>query len=212
MNFETLQAHVIRNLGNRDDLVDLAKSWINNAYLDFVTTGKLPELERFDPIPCPSLDETEDKNTEATVERINEPSNMVFPISLRDKTNNRPLLFRGIRWYDRHKSISNGQPRVYARYGEKIYLDPTPDAIYIIQIRFRAKVAVDVLVEAKAIPVIAPEFHEILEFMATYRGAMSLNRGDAPDWLDAARKSMFAHSEQGTEEEEDANIGFEIKM
>lgn len=212
MDFETLQAHVKRNLGNRDDIDTLIKSWINNAYLDFVTTGRLPELGRFAPVPCPVLDETEDITLDTDVAYKAEPSNLVFPISLRDTTNNRPLLFRGIRWYDRHKSTSTGKPRIYARYGGKFWFDPTADDAYVIQVRFRKKVDVDVMVIDNAVPVIAPEFHEIIEFGATYRGALSLNRGDASDWLDTAQKFMFAHSEQGTEEEEDANIGFEIKM
>lgn len=212
MNFATMQTHVKRNLGNRSDIDALIEDWINGAYLDIVTTGRLPELGRFGPIPCPELDDTTDLSTTEDSDEITEPANLVFPISLRDTDNNRPLLFRGIRWIDRHKSLTSGKPRVYARYGGKFIIDPPADAEYTIQCRYRKKVAADVLDGDDDVPVVAPEFHEIIVFGATYRGCAAHQRPDADDWLRRAKTHLLAHSEQGTEEEEDANIGFKVVM
>ncbi len=212
MNFSTMQTHVKRNLGNRSDINDLIKDWINGAYLDIVTTGRLPEIGRFGPIPCPSLDDTTDLSTVASQDTITEPTNLIFPISLRDTTNGRPLLRRGIRWIDRHKSISEGQPRVYARFGGEFVLDPTPDDVYTIQCRFRKKVTADVLSASDDTPVVDPSFHEIIVFGATFRGAAAHQRTDADMWLERAKQHLLAHSEFGTEEEEDANIGVKVVM
>jgi len=58
MNYGTIKSHLIRNLGNRDDIDDYINQWINNTYLDLITQGKFPELGKFAPIPAPALDGT----------------------------------------------------------------------------------------------------------------------------------------------------------
>jgi len=139
-------------------------------------------------------------------------TNALFPISLRDTTNAVPLKQRGIRWYDRHKSTTNAKPRVYAIYGNRYWLDPTPDDVYTIQERFRKKVTIPILTADAHVPVIGQEWHEALVLGATYRGAQSLGYPDAGKWLGDLKTFMVAHSEQHTEEEDDADIGFSIKM
>ena len=212
MNFGTIKSHLTRNLGNRDDIDTFIAQWINNTYLDLVTTGKFPELRKFAPIPCPALDGTTAWTTEEGTSDYSMASGALFPVSLRDLTNERPLRPRGIRWYDRNRSTTNGEPNIYAIYGGRYYLDPTPNGSYTIQERFRKKVTDPVLTEDDHIPVIGQEWHEALELGATYRGARALGYPDANKWLGDLKAFMVAHSEQHTEEEEDADVGFSIEI
>ena len=137
---------------------------------------------------------------------------MMFAISLRDTTNSTWLRQRDIRWFDRYRSTTNGKPSRYATYSLKFYLDPTPDGTYSIQVRFRKQVDIPVLTQDSYVPVIGEEWHEAIELGATYRGARSLGYPDAAKWLQDLKDFMIAHSEQGTEEEEDADIGFAIEL
>lgn len=212
MDYGTLKSHLIRNLGNRDDIDAYVEQWINNCYLDLITQGKFPELQKFAPIPCPALDDTTTWYTEAELPDYPMATNALFPVSLRDITNKQPLKQRGIRWYDRYRSTTSSKPHIYAIYGGRYYFDPTPDDVYGIQERFRKKVTAPTLTEDSHVPVIGQEWHEALELGATYRGARSLGYPDANKWLTDLKTFMVAHSEQHTEEEEDSDAGFSIKM
>jgi len=212
MDYGTIKSHLIRNLGKRDDIDDYINQWINNTYLDLITQGKFPELGKFAPIPCPALDATTIWTTEEGIPDHLMATGALFPVSLRDTTNDVPLKQRGIRWYDRYKSTTNAKPRVYAIYGGRYWLDPTPDGAYAIQERYRKKITIPKLEADDDVPVIGQEWHEALELGATYRGARSIGHPDAGKWLGDLKAFMVAHSEQHTEEEEDVDIGFSIKM
>ncbi len=62
------------------------------------------------------------------------------------------------------------------------------------------------------VPIIGEEYHNAIEEAATYRGMRSLGDPDAERWLRDLKNSLAAHSEQYTEEEEDWDGGFSIKM
>jgi len=212
MNFLTLKNHLIRNLGGRKDIDVLVPEWLNSAYLDLVTTGKFPEAGKFAPIPIPELDGTEYIITGVGGTDYPVPVNFIFPVSLRDVTNARPLRYRNIRWYDRHRSIVNGLPACYAVYGGLIYIDPPSDGVYQLQLRFRQKVSVPTLVADADVPVVDEIWHEGIELCATYRGARSLQIPIAEVWQRDLKAFMAAHSEQTSEEEENADFGFIITM
>lgn len=218
MNYLSLQTHVKRNVGNRatdPDIDTLVKDWLNTCYLDLVTTGKFPELQRFAPIPCPILDTTIPFSTVLADEDYLLTSiapDFMFPIALRDTTNNMPLRQRDIRWYDRNKSTANGKPLIYVVYGGYIYLDPTPDDAYTIRMRYRKKVDSVALVNPTDIPIIATEWHEALILGATYRGLRSLGDPRAEQFKTDLKSYIISHSEQHSEEEEDFNAGFQIRL
>jgi len=215
MDYTTLQTHVKRNLGNRatdPEIPALVQDWLNSCYLDLVTMGKFPELLKFEPIPVPVLDITTTFNTIATIASVAVPATLMFPISLRDTTNNIPLKQRDIRWYDRNKSTVDGKPRIYVNFGGFFYFDPTPDAAYVIQLRYRKKVDNVALVLPTDVPIIGAEWHEALEIGATMRGFRSLGDPRADKWLTELKTYIISHSEQHTEEEEDFNGGFTISL
>lgn len=211
MNFGTLKANVERNLGNRG-LGVIIEGWINSCYMDIVTTGKFPEANEFGPIPCPALDGTSTFVTASGVPNYPVPPLSLFPISLRDTTNNIPLRPRSIQWYDRNKATTNSKPSRYTEYGGEYWLDPCPDAVYVIQVRSRKKLSIPVLIADADVPVIGQEWHEAIEIGATYRGARSLGHGDAATWQTDLKDFLARHSKQGEEAEEDYEMGFSVLM
>ena len=212
MNYGTLKELVTRNLGGRTDLTAFISEWINSCYLDIVTRGKFPELRQFAPVPIPELDDTTTWVTEADVPDYPMASNALFPVSMRDMTNDQPIAQRGIRWYDKYRDTTPGKPVRYAIYGGRYYLDPTPDDGYTIQERFRKKVSLPALSEDSHVPVVGVEWHELIELGASYRGARSLGYPDATRWMNDMKEFMAAHSEQDAEALEDSDIGFSIEM
>jgi hypothetical protein len=215
MNYSTIQSHVARNVGNRATdagITTLIQELINLTYLDLVTMAKFPELSRFEPIPVPVLDTGTTISTSSTVPNYTVPSDMMFPISLRDTTNGNPLKQRDIRWYDRFRSPTNEKPRFYINYGGYFYLEPCPNGTYSIYVRYRKKVDAIALVNPGDVPIIGAEWHEALELGATYRVLRSLGDPKATQYSTDLKNFMISHSEQHTEEEEDYNGGFRVKL
>jgi len=218
MNFLTLQTHVLRNLGNRQAggdtvITTLVKEWINSCYVDLVTTGKFPELNKFAPIPVPTLEGKDSFLTAAGIDYYNYPTDGLTITSLIDTSNNMPLVQRDMSTLQKNKSTAQGKPLSYATYGNKIYLDPTPDAsTYSIMRLYRKKVTDAVLVDDGNVPIIGVEWHEAIEIGATYRGFRSLGDPRAAQWLTDLKNYIIAHSEQQTEEEEDWDGGFRVSL
>jgi hypothetical protein len=218
MNFLTLQTHVLRNLGNRQLGGDIAistlvKEWINSCYVDLVTTGKFPELNRFAPIPVPTLEGKDSFLTGVGIDYYSYPTDGLTITALYDVTNDMPLVQRDMATLLKNKDLQPGKPRYYATYGNKIYVDPTPDsALYTIQRLYRKKVTDAVLIEDIDVPIIGVEWHEAIEIGATYRGKRSLGDPSMEKWLTDLKSYIMSHSEQQSEEEEDFDGGFSISL
>jgi len=212
MNFGTMKLHVKRNLGNRKDIDTLVAEWINSAYLDLITIGKFPETGKFAPVPIPELDGTDIIQTGIGGTDYPLPINCLFPISVRDTTNNKPLSYKGIRWYDRNRATVNGKPERYAVFSGRIFVDPPSDETYNIQIRSRKKITVPELTNDAQAPIVDEIWHEGIEICATYRGARSLQLPTADVWYRDLKNFVIAHSEQTTEEEANATLGFRITL
>ena len=216
MNFLTIQTHVLRNLGNRQlggdtSITTLVKEWINSCYVDLVTTGKFPELNKFAPIPVPTLEGKDTFLTGIGIDYYSYPVDGLTITALIDTTNDNPLIQRDMATLQKNKSTQRGKPRFYATYGNKIYVDPTPDsAVYSITRLYRKKVTDAVLVEDIDVPIIGVEWHEAIEIGATYRGKRSLGDPTMEKWLADLKAYIVSHSEQQTEEEEDHDDGFSV--
>jgi hypothetical protein len=214
--FLELQTHVLRNLGNRKtdvDILTLVKAWINACYLDLVTTGKFPELQKFAPLPDPALDGKDTFNTSATAESYAYPAGALTIFTLRDTTNDRPIKSRDMRWYERNHTATLGKPLLYATYGGRIYLEPNADDVYVIRRLYRKKVTLTTLALDADVPVISDIWHEALELGATLRGFRSLRDFSSYGQFKADLKDyIVSHSEQYTEEEEDFDAGIQVRM
>lgn len=212
MNYGTMKTLVTRNLGGRDDLAVYVPEWINSTYMDLVTKGKFVELQRFAPIPVPALDGEQAINTVVDQVPYTLPSDFLFPISVRNVTENYALKPYDIRTFERKRSDVSGRPYRYTTYGGVLLLDPPPDEIYALNMKYRKKLVLPVLTSDSHIPVVGEEWHECIVLGATYRGAYSLSYPDAQRWKDEWKTFIIEHSEQTTEEEEDADIGFSFSF
>lgn len=212
MDFLTLQQNVIRNLGNRSDLLTQIKLWLNSCYMDLVTTGRFPELSHFEPIPCPQLDGVTTLLTVIDKPDYNYPADALTILALRDTTNKYAIRQRDILWYNRYRALVHGKPRIYALYGAKIYLDPMPDAVYTLQEWYRKKTTLVTLTVDEDVPIIGEEWHEAIEMGATYRGFRSLGDARMGTWLNDLSNFIRNHSGQQNKEEEDFDGGFQIVL
>ena len=86
------------------------------------------------------LDELDYENTVAGQPSISMPNDLWFVLDMRDNTNQRRI--RQVHWQvidDIQQTL--GQPTRYARFAPtSAILDPIPDAVYQIQIRYRSRV------------------------------------------------------------------------
>ena len=214
MNFETIKLLVTRNLGNRTDLAVYINEWVNSTYMDLITTGKFPEVEHFAPIPVPELDGSYSFNTAITVPVTTYivPTDLLFPISLRDNTNNFPLRPQDIRTYERKRSTVLSKSYYYTLYGGYILLNPPPIAVVALLMRYRKKLLLPILINDGDTPIVGEEWHEGIVLGSTYRGARSLNYPEAARWFTDWKNFIAGHSEQITEEEEDSDIGFNFSF
>jgi hypothetical protein len=210
MNYLTLKTLVTRNLGGRSDVGEFLSEWINTCYLDIITTGKLPELGRFAPIPVPELDAT--RNVVVSTGTVAQIPNWLFTISMKDTTNEQPLKQRSIQWYDKHHRSATAKCTSYTEYGGNIYLDPSPSEAFTLQQRYRRDVAVPALVDDTDVPIINTIWHELIEIGASYRGMRSLQDPGAEKWLAAGKVYMSSHSEQNSEEDEDAQVSLRVSF
>jgi hypothetical protein len=212
MNLATIQSLVTRNLGGRTDIASYSLQWINSTYMDLITKGKFPELNHFQPIPVPQLDADHSITTSLGDYDHPVPADFLFPISCRNVTSNHGMRLKDIRWYDRKRSVTNGDPWYYIPYKTLIYFSPTPNGVYSINMRYRKKLILPTLVDPTDVPVIGEEWHLGLVLGATYMGARSLNFPEADKWKTDLKEFVLGHSEQTTEEEEDYEGGFNFQF
>lgn len=129
MNFGNVYGEVINRLGNRSDITSRAKQWVNQAHFSIGTSYKFYELE----VKATS-------STSASVRSYSLPTDLRVILSLRDTSNNRKLNLGDWRTFDKLNQVT-GKPSRYIRFGSTFELDPTPDAIYNLSLRYLKRLA-----------------------------------------------------------------------
>ena len=214
MNYGEIKQLVKKNLGGRQDsdIDALVEKWVNNCYLDLITRGRFPEIKRMQPISIPELDGERTFSTTGGDDSYAMASDALFPVALRDTTNNQILRQRGIRWIERNKATTDSKPLYYGTYAGEYILEPTPDDVYVINDKYRKIVDIPTLTADEDTPVIHEIWHEALELGATWRGAKALGYPEASRWFGDLKNFIIGHSEQGSEEDEDADYGVTVIM
>jgi len=127
---------------NRDDLqspVNYYQRWLNEAYLDIVSRKDLY---------FPILEELHEAQTTDGTQYVEAPSNTLFVRTVFDKTNTVKL--RKVSWLkyisypDRYDTTAEGSPNKWTHAGGgtgsgRIYLYPTPDDAYDLELPHRKK-------------------------------------------------------------------------
>ena len=113
--------------------------WINKAYRQLCTQDNVLGVTRKIRFP-----QTNTSTTATTVDGtayVSVPSDCLFITEVYDTTNNRKLdeisWKSYIEYTDRTTTTSENYPTEWTRYGERIYLHPTPDAAYTVTIYYK---------------------------------------------------------------------------
>src|SRR6266576_2639953 len=127
--FTAIQNEVISRLGNRTDLSARSSVWINDAYFELLMN---PTFEFFE------LDTSATITTVVGQASYTMPANLWFLLDVVDTTNSRKLERTHWQVLDRVTPTS-GQPTRYSRFALTIQLDPIPDSVITITLRYRIR-------------------------------------------------------------------------
>ena len=125
---------------SQTDLDTKVAKWINVAYLQFASINKIGRRW----LTLPALDAIDSsKSTGDGVKYVTEPSGYLFVHTVYDVTNATKLKFRDHEWYweqtDRDDSNARAKPQYWIPYGTYLYLHPTPNSAYVLEIPFRKR-------------------------------------------------------------------------
>jgi hypothetical protein len=160
MNFGAIYGEVTNRLGNRSDVTARVKQWVNQAQFSIATSYRFYELEV-----------SVTGSTTSSTRSYSLPSDLRVILSLRDTTNSRKLMPADWRTFDK-LSQTTGKPSRYTRFGLTMELDPTPDAVYNLTLRYLKRVAS--MVNDTDEPVLPNEWIEAIILRACWIGAAAL--------------------------------------
>jgi hypothetical protein len=175
------KAQLKLRLGNRDDLaspIDYLTTFVNQAYIDLATKNKFWGLRKN--FRFPELETSSPLTTTAHVAYIAGPSDMLYPISVWDSTQDKRL--PRISWSNylsrsgRATTSSEGAPSYWTRYGDSIYFYATPDTTYTENLYYRKIPAV--LSNTTDKTVLDAAWDEIILDLATIKGFESIQEFD----------------------------------
>lgn len=170
--FSAVKTEVVARLGNRSDISSRVERWIAYAYFELLLNPRFSFFE---------LDKSVLFNTvigQATytigTDILVNQTNFWFILDLTDTTNAFHLARSHFQVLDRVSS-TNGQPVRYYRFGMGVVLDPTPDNIYTIQMRYRQRPA-DPSTTAPTFSGLGTEWEEPLIVLSTIKGFEALDQ------------------------------------
>ena len=182
--FIDLKTELKLRMGRRSDLENIDgknfyEIWINYAYQDITKRNRFfgktfhfyfPQLETIDT----------SQSTEDGVAYIDVPTGTLVVRQVWDKTNDRLLNHIGGQSYllknGRADTSSEGQPTLWVRSGNYIYLYPTPDDAYEMYVYYRKMITI--LSDTLATTDIGEEWDELILEFAAYKGHMWLKEYD----------------------------------
>lgn len=127
----TLAGEVTYPLGNRADLLTIAKTWVNRSYM------RVQDLIEF-----PEAHVATTFNTVVGTTSYSSPSNFFSIIDLRNNTTERRLSQVSVPRYDRLKLTTTGSATTYAlRARTTILIWPKPSAVEQLAINYRRTLA-----------------------------------------------------------------------
>ena len=162
---DALLTEINARLGNRTDIASRSLLWLNDAYFELLMAPRFSFYE---------LDLAATMVTIAAQASYSLPTDFWFVLDLTDTTNSRKLLRSHWQEVDRISSTT-GQPSRYARFGATFQLDPTPDAIYTLTLRYRRRPP-DLTTGGSHL--LGREWDEPLIVLATIKGYEALESSD----------------------------------
>ena len=171
-SFTAIKTEVVARLGNRSDITSRVERWINYAFFELLLNPRFSFFE---------LDQSIQFQTVAGqvgylvgTDIFITKEQFWFILDIQDVTNQRHLSRSHYQVLDRVSSTT-GQPVRYYRFGMGVFLDPTPDAVYLLRMRFRQRPA-DLTQSSQSIFGLQTEWEEPLIVLATIKGFEALDQ------------------------------------
>lgn len=165
ISYDSIVTEVTARLGNRTDIATRVGRWINYAYFELLLN---PTYSFFE------LDKSTTFSTVASTRSydiVTPNPDLWFILIMRDATNQRRVRRASWKTFD-ESTITTGQPTRYARFGTSVELDPTPDAVYSILMRYRRR-PID-LVSGSNMDGLGTEWEEPIVTLASVKGFEAL--------------------------------------
>lgn len=189
-------AYLTHRLGARTDLAtptDHLTRYVNMAYKRLATSDKMWEVkQRF---YFPELEVITSVNTTDGNPYILTPSDCLVIRELFDTTNSVRLDWLSWPEYvgktDRFDTTAEGTPSYWHRRGTRIYLYPTPGAVYSINVDYKKRVS-SLDGATYVTTILGEEWDDVILEMATYIAWYELNQPDKAKEAKANAKEMIA--------------------
>ena len=200
-----LKAEAILELRNRSDIAARTEAWLREAYLEVAYGYRFYELEKSKNF---ILSVGASEITFATIGA----TDIKHTLSLKDTTNSRKLESTSFRFLDR-RSISNGTPTHYCRFGAAYLFDAKVVSTGIAYtLRYRKQITEPNFSDSSS-PETPHEWDEVIRLFALSRGFNALfepeqatsKRSIALDLVSRLPTDEFV-------EAEDANFGIEVRQ
>jgi len=173
-SFDAIQTEVIARLGNRTDIDARSAVWINDAYFELLMNPRFNFFE---------LDIAAQAPTVFGQGTYSLPPDLWFILSLRDNTNNIKLQRSHTMVFDKIQRVL-GNPVRYARFGPAVELDPIPNGVFTLQLRYRKRTA-DLI--TGTMPVTPREWDEVITVLAVTKGFEALDNKEKA----AAQRNLY---------------------
>jgi hypothetical protein len=182
LSFETMQNYALFQLGGptRTELLsptNYVARWVNDAYRDLTTKNRYMGLRKNFVFPT-----LEVSTTDTTVDGqgyVSTPTDCLIVRHVFDTTNTKKLerinWFTHVSYTDRATAASEGKPTEWVRSAGNIYLHPTPDDAYDLEI-FYKKIPSSMSASAD-VTLIGDEWDNIIVQLAVIKGHIWMN-----DW------------------------------
>lgn len=204
--FSEFQSDLKFELGQRTDLDSYLDDWVNAAYIDFCTRDKFWELKASVTFDFPELHVIDDSRATADgTAYVITPTDCLYIEQVHDVTND--SILRNVTWREyveytgRATAASENKPKKWVRYGGRIYLYPTPDAVYSLDISYRKRPAK--MINASDVTEIGTEWDEDILKLAVIQSLMRLKDFEKADierkaWVTsiASRIGIYSRDER----------------
>lgn len=191
--FTTFKSDLTFELQNRDNISDKVGDWINDAYMTLTTKNRFWGLKRDFYFPQ-LMTQTTSTMADGTP-YITTPSDALFVYSIFDTTNDTKLKRITLRDYigktGRADSDERGDPSHWTRVTDsggtdRLYINPTPDGAYGVEIFYRKRPAA---LTGTATTVIGAEWDYPIVKLAVIQSLQRFKQYDYADkekaeWLD----------------------------
>jgi hypothetical protein len=185
--------------------------------LDLVSRNKFWELRISLVNAFPELNTSLIRPTTDGEPYIAKPSGCLFIHTIHDDTNDAKLSYRPFRWYIEQTghatAASENKPKYWTPYGSTIYLDPTPDATYDLNVYYRQRPTL--LSAGTDTTAIGDEWDEVIIRLATVKAMIALHmyaemKTEKEALLDilASKLGILNNEEKDTKRHFEVDIGY----